>query len=605
MMHVVATAGHVDHGKSALVRALTGMEPDRFAEEQRRGMTIDLGFAWTELPSGRTVAFVDVPGHERFVTTMLAGVGPVPAVALVVAADEGWRQQTGEHAAALAALGVRHGVLAVTRIDLVEPQQVARVVAEVREHLAGTSLSGLRPVAVSARTGAGLGDLREAMDAVVGAMEPASTNAPVRLWVDRSFTVRGSGTVVTGTLAAGALRVSDPLVVAAASRGGSLLQTCARALHCLGVQRPQVQATARVAVNLRGVELGDVRRGDAVLTPGAWIMTDTIDVHLRVGADVASQLVLHLGAAAVPVRLRPLSLSEEGLLARLRLARPLPLAARDVVLLRDPGRHLIVGRAVVLDARPRPLARRGAAAARARELATYVDRPPSGAELLRRGGLVRRADRSGLGTSPPQDAVAAGQWLIDPGEAARLRRVVAQAVADHARERPMDAGPSVAAVRAALAQAREVMAAADEEVLAAVLPEGTTIRDGRVIDSSRPQPLPPAVLSSVSILTGDLARHPFRAPEAERLRELGMGRREVAAAERRGLLVRICDGVVLAPDSIDRAAQVLSGLPQPFTVSQVRQALDTTRRVAVPLLELLDAQGRTLRRADGSRVLRA
>ena len=159
-MHVLATAGHVDHGKSTLVRALTGMEPDRYAEERRRGMTIDLGFAWTDLPSG-PVAFVDVPGHERFVTTMLAGVGPVPAVLLVVAADEGWMPQTGEHVDALVALGVRHGLLVVTRSDLMEPELALE---EARERLAGTPLAGIDAVAVSAATGAGLAELRAAMD---------------------------------------------------------------------------------------------------------------------------------------------------------------------------------------------------------------------------------------------------------------------------------------------------------------------------------------------------------------------------------------------------------------------------------------------------------
>ena len=195
-MHVVATAGHVDHGKSTLVRALTGMEPDRYEEERRRGMTIDLGFAWTALPSGEVVAFVDVPGHERFVPTMLAGVGPVPAVLLVVSADEGWMPQTAEHVAALDALGVRHALLAVTRSDLADPAPVA---ADVRRRLGATSLAGLPAVAVSARTGQGLPELRTALGALVRSLPAPDSGAPVRLWVDRSFSIRGSGTVVTGT----------------------------------------------------------------------------------------------------------------------------------------------------------------------------------------------------------------------------------------------------------------------------------------------------------------------------------------------------------------------------------------------------------------------
>src|SRR3954447_5709596 len=205
-MYVVAAAGHVDHGKSTLVRALTGMEPDRFEEERRRGMTIDLGFVWTTLPGGEVVAFVDVPGHERFVPTMLAGVGPVPAVLLVVAADEGWMPQTAEHVAALDALGVRHGVLAVTRSDLADP---GPVVADVGARLAPTSLAGLPAVPVSARTGAGRDDLVAALGRLARTLPAPDVDAPVRLWVDRAFTIRGSGTVVTGTLHPGALRTGD------------------------------------------------------------------------------------------------------------------------------------------------------------------------------------------------------------------------------------------------------------------------------------------------------------------------------------------------------------------------------------------------------------
>src|SRR3712207_3930312 len=191
-MHVLATAGHVDHGKSTLVRALTGMEPDRWAEERRRGTTIDLGFAWTTLPSGRTVAFVDVPGHERFVGTMLAGVGPVPAVLLVVAADEGWMPQSAEHVDALSALGVREGLLVISRSDLMEPDLA---LADAREHLAGTPLADVPAVAVSAATGAGMPALRRALDDLVARLPAPDPGADVRLWVDRAFTIRGAGTV--------------------------------------------------------------------------------------------------------------------------------------------------------------------------------------------------------------------------------------------------------------------------------------------------------------------------------------------------------------------------------------------------------------------------
>src|SRR5690349_18475281 len=187
-MHVIATAGHVDHGKSTLIRALTGMEPDRWAEERRRGLTIDLGFAWTSLPSGATVAFVDVPGHQRFVTNMLAGIGSVPAALFVVAADDGWMPQSAEHLAALDALGVEHGLVAITRSDLADPGPAA---ARARAEVAATSLGPVPAVAVSGTTGAGLDNLRAALDDLVSRLPRPDVSAPVRLWIDRAFTIRG------------------------------------------------------------------------------------------------------------------------------------------------------------------------------------------------------------------------------------------------------------------------------------------------------------------------------------------------------------------------------------------------------------------------------
>ena len=179
-MHVVATAGHVDHGKSTLVRALTGMEPDRWAEERRRGLTIDLGFAWTTLPSGRDIAFVDVPGHERFLGNMLAGLGPAPVVCFVVAADEGWRAQSSDHRDAVAALGIEHGLIVVSRIDLA-PDRFPVVLAQVRDELAGTGLRNAPAVAVSAATGQGLGELRRVLDDVLAALPPPVATGRVRI----------------------------------------------------------------------------------------------------------------------------------------------------------------------------------------------------------------------------------------------------------------------------------------------------------------------------------------------------------------------------------------------------------------------------------------
>ena len=238
-MHVLATAGHVDHGKSTLVRVLTGMEPDRYAEERRRGLTLDLGFAWMALGNGESVAIVDVPGHERFVSTMIAGVGPVPAVLLVVAADGGWSAQTQEHVSILDALGVTTGLVVVTRSDLADP---GPVLADLPDWLAGTSLAGIPSVSCSATTGDGLDDVRAALAEVVAGLPTPDVGAATRLWLDRVFTIRGAGTVVTGTLAAGRLQVGDVLVLARTRQS-----VVVRGLHSLNQQMSTVEAVARVA----------------------------------------------------------------------------------------------------------------------------------------------------------------------------------------------------------------------------------------------------------------------------------------------------------------------------------------------------------------------
>ena len=642
-MFVVATAGHVDHGKSTLVRALTGREPDRWAEERRRGMTIDLGFAWTALPSGRTVAFVDVPGHERFVGNMLAGVGAVPAVLFVVAADEGWMPQSAEHLDALHALGVHYGLLAVTRSDRAGPGPAReRALAE----LAGTSLAaggGVEAVAVSGTTGAGLPELRAALDRLVGRLPAADPAAPVRLWVDRSFTVRGSGTVVTGTLAAGRIRPGDELLIAP---GGSAATV--RSLQSLGQARTEVTGTARVALNLRGVRPADVRRGAALVTPGGWLETDLIDVRLAPppagglagsgAAGVAAlprEITLHVGAAAVPVRVRPLGMDT----VRLRLAHPLPLRIGDRAVLRDPGRRQVAAGVTVLDVRPPPLDRRGAAAARAADLST-MDGIPDGAGELRRRGLLRLRDLRAMGAEPPVAPVA-GEWLVDPARWAGWRHRLAELVAEHAASHPLEHGLPVEAARRQLdlPDARLVTALTATPpppgVPAPDLPPDTgsptaagsasggsvagagvaaadrasggpvggplAVRDGRVVPAGGAPALPEPVRAAVGAVRSGLAAAPFAAPEASRLAELGLGGRELAAAVRAGALLRVADGVYLLPGADDAAAAALRALPQPFTLSAARQALRTTRRVAVPLLELLDARGVTERLPDSRR----
>ncbi|MEV6600776.1 selenocysteine-specific translation elongation factor [Actinoplanes sp. NPDC051346] len=578
-MHVVATAGHVDHGKSTLVRALTGMEPDRLAEERRRGMTIDLGYAWTTLDPGGTVAFVDVPGHERFVPTMLAGVGPAPAAMMVVAADEGWMPQSAEHLAALDALGVRHGLLVVSRADLADP---GPALGEAAARIAATSLGVVEAVAVSAVTGAGLTELRAALGRLVLGL-PAPAQGPVRLWIDRAFTVRGSGTVVTGTLGAGELRAGDELELTGADRPVRV-----RGLQSLGEPVEAARGTARVAVNLRGVARDAVGRGAALLAPGRFVLTDLVDVrvHGDAVADLPATLTLHVGSAAVPARARPLGADT----ARLRLARRLPLRLGDRALLRDPGRHHVAGGVTVLDVVPPGLSRRGAAAARALTL-SGMDGVADPAGELRRRGLVRRDDLERMGAAPDGEPVA-GDWFADPDHWARLRDRLVEEAGDYARERPLEPGAPLEALRHRLGLP-------ERSLVEALVAPPLMVRSGRVCVGA--VGVPGELVAAVERAFD--AGRPFAAPETYRLAELGLGARQLAAAARAGLVVRLAENVVLPADAPERAVGVLAGIAQPFTLSEARRALDTTRRVAVPLLGLLDRTGATLRLPDDRRTV--
>ena len=543
-MYVVATAGHVDHGKSTLVRALTGMEPDRWAEERRRGMTIDLGYAWMTLPSrddGQTgteqLAFVDVPGHERFVPNMLAGLGPVPAVMFVVAADGGWMPQSAEHLTAVDALGVRHGLLVITRSDLADPGPATRrALAEIAQ----TSLGDVEAIAVSAVTGEGLDELRAALGRLAAALDgrspegvdqsgrpvrpasglrgPSSAEAavgdvasaaggsavgrpPVRLWIDRSFTIRGAGTVVTGTLPAGTVRNGQELLLTPSSQPVRV-----RGLQALGVPVEQVAGVARVALNLRGVPADLPERGMALVEPGRWTLATELDVRITPPAadpqpKFPPELLLHIGAARSRARLRILGtpgpsptpdqpptanqrptaqrptadqrpaahrppagdgdgrdgrdrradggIAPAAIYARLRLHDPLPLHAGDRVLLRDPGAAgLAIYGATVLDPAPPPLARRGAGAGAVRELSAWPD-VPAAADLLRRHKLLRVPQLVAAGLTELPAAVA-GDWLADPAHWAALRAELPVVVADFCARDPLAPGMPTEAARASL-----------------------------------------------------------------------------------------------------------------------------------------------------------
>ncbi|HET6214157.1 MAG TPA: selenocysteine-specific translation elongation factor [Micromonosporaceae bacterium] len=574
-MYVIATAGHVDHGKSALLRALTGMEPDRWEEERRRGLTIDLGFVWTGSGRGE-IAFVDVPGHERFVANMLAGVGPVPAVLFVVAADEGWMPQSAEHLTALHALDVRHGVLAVTKTDVMEPELAAE---EALDQIRGTSLGEIPWVPVSARTGDGLPQLRTALDDLVARLPKGDASAPVRLWVDRSFTIRGAGLVVTGTLSAGTIRSGDTLELA--RTGGRFV---VREMQSLNRHVDEAVGVARVALNLRGAGRGEIRRGDALMTPGTYRCTAVADARIQLcaPADLPHELLVHVGTATVECAVRPVGADT----VRLTLGTGLPLRAGDRVVLRnDRG---VAGGAIVLDVDPAAFNRRGAARRRAGELDAYPD-VPDGMSELRRRGIVRAGTLRAIGIEPPVPALTA-DWLVEPELGRALRTRLANLVALRAQD------PASAPLR--VEDARKALDLPDARLVPALLPAALAIRNGVIVNAEAPDTLAPAVREALEKLEQRLAGSAFTAPTEDELAALGLRAAEIAAAVRAGRLVRLAPGVVLLPATIDQSVTVFAGLAQPFTASQAREALGTTRKVIVPLLEHLALRGRTRRDAD-------
>ncbi|WP_166975182.1 selenocysteine-specific translation elongation factor [Brevibacterium atlanticum] len=617
---VIATAGHVDHGKSTLVNALTGMEPDRWAEEKKRGLTIDLGFAWTTLPSGREIAFVDVPGHEKFLANMLAGVGPAPIACFVIAADKGWQAQSSDHRDAIAALGITRGLVVITRADI-NPDAVETTKAQVSTQLRGTPLEDAPIVTVSATTGDGLPELIDVLDEVTAATEPPATSARVRLWIDRAFTIKGAGTVVTGTLTAGTLRTGDTLHL----HGEAVDRTASvRGLQSRNSSVTEVAPQARVAVNLRDTPAEDLHRGDALLIPDAWPIVEALDVRRTMGEPLDAgvrELMAHIGTAAVPVHLRAFDADH----ARITLERPLPLQVGDRIVLRAPGSRNVYAGLLVLDVDPPELSRRGAGARRGRELA---GRPVEGdilAEVARRGAVERsvlvrfglalpgegaqsgsaqsEAVQSGTvpsGESLPPAVEIVGGWLVHEPALAAWVEAATSLVTRELKARPLSEGVPIKAIAEALRRAslplpESSSAAATRTLLADIIARaGLETADGMVRPPGHTADLG-AAEAGIAEIEKRLAADPFSAPEADDLRELGLGARELAVAEKAGRVLRLGDGVVVSPRTPAQAMRVLAGLEQPFTTSQARQALNTTRRTVIPLLEHLDSRGWTRR----------
>ncbi len=609
-LHVVATAGHVDHGKSSLILRLTGIDPDRWAEEKRRGLTIDLGFAWCTLPSGREVGFVDVPGHERFVRNMLAGVGPVRLVLFVVAADEGWKPQSEEHLAIVDVLGADGGVVALTKCDLVDEETVGMAIEDVRDRLRGTVLRDAPIVPCSSQTGEGLDGLAEALDAMVGSAPEPTEDERQRLFVDRIFTVTGAGTIVTGTLTGGRLVVGQEVELLPAGGTGRIrgLQTHKRSIH---VARP----VSRVAANLVGVDREGLGRGDVLGLPGEWRPTRMFEVRLRPVRGLAHPLTtrgaykVYAGSAERGARIRLYGTGEltdpEGCFARIRVSDPLVLDVHDKFVVRDAGRRETVAGGVVLDVEP-PLRPGLAAPLRlgGRERAGRGDLPPL---LVSEAGAVRASDLVTLtGTRPSaiDGAERTGGWWVAKGVVDEVSGALEAALAAFHQDNPLDEGLELARARALVVRRLEETGAPGNGSLADALLNGLS-ETGRVVREGSTVRLAShaASLAGREEEAGRLVRAVADGeptpPTVQELTSAGFALEVIDAAVRAGMLVRLSRDLVMTPGLVARAEALVRGSGKDgMTVSAFREAMGTSRKYALPLLEHLDQAKVTVRRGD-------
>lgn len=562
-MTVIATAGHVDHGKSSLVLALTGTDPDRWAEEKRRGMTIDLGFAHTQLPSGETASFIDVPGHIRFLRNMLAGVGAIDGCILVVDAKEGWMPQTEEHFQILKLLGLRHGVIALTKVDLVDAKVESDRRNEIRTKLRESFLSGAPIVSVSVVSSKGLDEIRNALDVLI--VESKRTNQTrnrnrPRLWVDRSFSSRGAGTVVTGTLIDGSLDSDAELTIVRTRQ-----RVRVREIQQHEKSTTQLAPGHRCALNLVGVNHAEIFRGDALIVPDQWLPSTMFDASLtivpslqhRVTRRGSYSVYIGSGEFAAKIRLigtRELQANENGFV-RIALQTPIPILPGDRYILRESGRQETIGGGEVLDIAP--------------ILRASKAKPNRSVErVISERQWVTAKELELLTGEVCQPMV--GDWLTTAKLLDTTRKELALKLAKTSD------GLEISRLKP------------HEQAVLVTLPDVVIeMGRGRIKGASSITEHP---------YVGLFAKSGVTPPDTKTL-----DRNIVRQIVQRGLFVDI-DGVVFHISALETARlnvqKILQQHPNGFTVSQFRENLGITRKHAVPLLEALDRRAITKRNGD-------
>jgi selenocysteine-specific elongation factor len=603
-MYVIGTAGHVDHGKSALVQALTGIDPDRWEEEKERGLTIDLGFAWLRLPGGEEISIVDVPGHERFIKNMLAGVGGIDMALLVIAADEGVMPQTREHLAIIDLLGIERGVVALTKSDIVDHDELELARADAAEALGGTTLAEAPIIACSAVTRDGLDALLAAVSDQLARTERRRDIGRPRLPIDRAFTMSGFGTVVTGTLIDGSLRVGDEVEVLP---GG--LRARVRGLQTHGQQAAVAPPGRRTAVNLTGVAVGDLHRGMVLSHPGTLRTTTSLDVRLRavayLGRPVRHNLTLtfHTGAAEAEGRLLLLDKTEirpgEEAWAQVRLASPVVALPGDHCIIRDPNDTL--GGGVIVDTEA-PRHRRSDAAVIAHlailargspedaALAAIARAEPAPAVSLDAEVLARLAGRG--------EVVALGDCVWTRAGFEQVTGLVSEALGSYHAAAPLRPGMPRQELRSRLA----LDARAFEALVSRLMDGGVVAERGSTLALARHTPALAADQEETAAAYIEVLRASPYAPPTEGRPDADV----LAFLETEGRIVRVGDGVVFAGDAYQAMVQRIEEhlrAQRTITLGQVRDMFGTSRKYAQALLEHLDAKQLT-RRVGDERVLR-
>ncbi|MCL5256959.1 MAG: selenocysteine-specific translation elongation factor [Chloroflexi bacterium] len=633
-MYVIGTAGHVDHGKSTLVHALTGIDPDRLREEKEREMTIDLGFAWLKLPSGREVSIVDVPGHERFIKNMLAGVGGIDAALLVVAADEGPMPQTEEHLSILDLLQIESGVVALTKSDLVDDEWLEMVREDVAERLSGTSLAGAEIVPVSSRTGQGLGDLLRALDAVLDKAMPRQDRGRPRLPVDRVFSISGFGTVATGTLIDGKLEVGQEIEVQ--PKG---LKTRVRGLQVHKHKAAEALPGNRVAVNVSNLAVEDLARGDVLTTPGWLKPAWRLDVKLRVLAHAPKDieqndtLDFFTGAAEVPASLtlldkEKLEPGEEGWV-QLRLAGPVAVAKGDRFILRQASPSLTVGGGVVIDTgsrrhrrfRPEVIASletlaRGSPAElllqalespALQEFSTVAERAGLDSDIARQSLRQLLSEGRALVVGRPAGEAVDSNGPILPGDLVAARSSWERLVADAAKllsayhaQYPLRKGMPKEEFKSRMGLSPKGLAAFTKQAVAG---GQMAERNGTYALPAHKVRFTAAQQERVDKLQKLLAAEPFSPPSVG---DMGVDPETLAALQDDGVLTKVSDSVYFLTTAFlemrDRILKILDENGS-ITVAGVRDEFHTSRKYALSLLEYLDEQ-KVTRRVGDERVRR-